>query len=72
VNAVCPGLIDTHLLRSSPTISEAARIMSARMPLRRIADPGEVGDVIAWLGSDYSSYVTGVSLPIDGGMTAII
>jgi NAD(P)-dependent dehydrogenase (short-subunit alcohol dehydrogenase family) len=72
VNAVCPGLIDTHLLRSSPTISQAAADMAKRMPLRRLGSANEVGDVIAWLSSDLSSYVTGISLPIDGGMTAII
>jgi len=72
VNSVCPGLIDTHMLRSSAIVSEAARVMTERMPLRRLAEPEEVGDVIAWLGSDYASYVTGVSLPVDGGLTAVV
>jgi NAD(P)-dependent dehydrogenase (short-subunit alcohol dehydrogenase family) len=38
--------------------------------MRRIASPGEVADVVAWLLSAQSSYVTGVAMPIDGGWTA--
>jgi NAD(P)-dependent dehydrogenase (short-subunit alcohol dehydrogenase family) len=72
VNAICPGLIDTALVQSSPTVAAAFEPMRQRMPLRRLGRPDEIGDVVAWLGSDLSSFVTGVALPVDGGQTAVI
>ena len=72
VNAVCPGLIETELVKSSPGVGEMFEPMRLRMPLRRLGQPKEVGDVVAWLGSPYSSFVTGVCLPVDGGQTAVI
>jgi NAD(P)-dependent dehydrogenase (short-subunit alcohol dehydrogenase family) len=72
VNAVCPGLVDTQLLRGSPAVSAAAREMLKRLPLRRVASPREIAQVVAWLGSDLSSYITGASIPVDGGLTAVL
>lgn len=72
VNAVCPGLIQTSLVDSSPAVAEALEPMRQRMPLRRLGQPAEVGDVVAWLGSPYSSFVSGITLPVDGGQTAIL
>lgn len=72
INAVCPGLIQTALVESSPAVAEALEPMRQRMPLRRLGQPSEVGDVVAWLGSPFSSFVTGVSLPVDGGQTAVL
>jgi L-rhamnose 1-dehydrogenase len=72
VNAVCPGLIDTALVQSSAQVAAAFEPLRQRMPLRRLGDVREVGDVVAWLGSDFSSFVTGVALPVDGGQTAVI
>jgi NAD(P)-dependent dehydrogenase (short-subunit alcohol dehydrogenase family) len=42
---------------------------SADVPLGRMGDPGELGDVVAVLASPRASYVTGTALPIDGGST---
>jgi L-rhamnose 1-dehydrogenase len=72
VNAVCPGLIDTALVSSSPGVAAAFDSLRQRTPLRRLGKPSEVGEVVAWLGSDYSSYVTGVSFPVDGGLLSVI
>lgn len=72
VNAVCPGLIQTALVESSPEVAKAFEPMRLRMPLRRLGQPREVGDAVAWLASDLSSFVTGVLLPVDGGQTAVI
>jgi len=72
VNAVCPGTIDTSMLRHTPGVAEAAEGFRARTPLRRLGTPDEIGDAVAWLGSDLSSYVTGIALPVDGGLTAVI
>ncbi len=79
VNTVLPGLTDTARLRSlmsrraeasGKSIQETNDAARAGVPLRRFADPKEVGDVIAFLASPAASYVTGVNLPVDGGRTA--
>jgi L-rhamnose 1-dehydrogenase len=72
VNAVCPGTIDTHLLRTTPDIARAAEGFRQRTPLRRLGTPSEVGDAVAYLGSDLSSYVSGTALIVDGGLTSVI
>ena len=68
VNAVCPGFIDTPMLAqgagASPEVLEG---VLRSVPMRRVAGPEEVADVVAWLLSAQSSYVTGVAMPIDGG-----
>jgi L-rhamnose 1-dehydrogenase len=72
VNSVCPGLIETRMLRETPGVAEAVEGFRVRTPLRRVGQPSEVGDTIAWLGSDLSSYVTGISLLVDGGLLSVI
>ena len=72
VNAVAPGTIDTELLRTSPGIAEASEGFRKRTPLRRLGQPSEVGDAVAYLGSDLSSYVSGIALLVDGGLLAVI
>lgn len=72
VNAVAPGNIDTELLRTSPGIMQATEGFRTRTPLRRLGKPSEIADVVAFLGSDLSSYVTGVTLLVDGGLLAVI
>ena len=63
VNSVAPGWIETA--SSEPIELEAGR----HTPLGRPGRPEEVGELIAWLASDASSYVTGQSIVIDGGNT---
>jgi NAD(P)-dependent dehydrogenase (short-subunit alcohol dehydrogenase family) len=66
VNAVCPGLIDTEMVRATiatPVIDKYA----ASFPLRRLGRPSEIGDMVAFLASSRSSYVTGASFDINGG-----
>ena len=72
VNAVCPGLIDTLMLRTTPGVAETSEGFRQRTPLRRLGRPSEIGDVVAWLGSDLSSYVNGIALPVDGGLISVI
>jgi len=72
VNAVCPGTIDTALLRNTPAVGAAADGFRRRTPLRRLGSPSEIGDAVAYLGSDLSSYVTGTALIVDGGLTSVI
>jgi NAD(P)-dependent dehydrogenase (short-subunit alcohol dehydrogenase family) len=42
----------------------------AQLPLGRMGRPVDVGEAVAWLASDASAFITGVDLPVDGGLTA--
>jgi A-factor type gamma-butyrolactone 1'-reductase (1S-forming) len=68
VNAVSPATIRTQLLRDAS--EEAVDTISASHPLLRIGTSEEVAETVVWLFSDSSSYVTGQSLVLDGGLTA--
>ncbi len=71
VNAVCPGFIDTPMLEAgAATTPERREMLNNVVPMRRVASPDEIADVVAWLLSDQSGYVTGTAMPIDGGFTA--
>jgi NAD(P)-dependent dehydrogenase (short-subunit alcohol dehydrogenase family) len=70
VNAVSPGSIRTEMLREVFGGDEALDRMVAIHPIRRIGIPDDVADAVAWLFSDQSSYYTGQSLVLDGGLTA--
>lgn len=71
VNAVCPGFIDTPMLaESAGANAEVLSGITQSLPMRRVASPQEVADVVAWLLSAQSSYVTGVAMPVDGGWMA--
>ncbi|SAI20238.1 short chain dehydrogenase [Bordetella ansorpii] len=72
VNAVAPGTIATELARNAVMADEASRnrIMS-RTPMRRLGEPEEVADAVAYLLSDASSYITGETLYVDGGRLAL-
>lgn len=72
VNAVCPGVIDTELGRSSPQIVAMLESLRQRTPLQRLGQAEEIGDTVAWLASDYASFVTGACIVVDGGLTAVI
>jgi NAD(P)-dependent dehydrogenase (short-subunit alcohol dehydrogenase family) len=66
VNAVAPGVIETSMSRSLKTA--AGRELTLGMQaLKRIGQPSDVADVIAFLASDGARWITGVSLPVDGG-----
>ena len=66
VNAVAPGVIDTDM--SSFTKTEAGREVALGMQaLKRIGKPDDVADVVAFLASDAARWITGASIPVDGG-----
>jgi 3-oxoacyl-[acyl-carrier protein] reductase len=68
VNAVCPGLLETEM--TGHLTDEARAFYLDQTPLRRPATPEEVAAVVRFLMSDDASYVNGVTIPIDGGLTA--
>lgn len=71
VNAVAPGYVRTALvdgLIARGQIDPSG--IEARTPMRRLAEPEEIANVIAFLISDQASYVTGAILPVDGGYSA--
>jgi NAD(P)-dependent dehydrogenase (short-subunit alcohol dehydrogenase family) len=73
VNAVCPGAVEGRMMQAARGGAEAgpadADPMLAGVPLKRYASPEEVADVVAFLLSDASSYITGTVQLIDGGLT---
>ncbi len=71
VNAVGPGSIDTAMLASTNANPEAMRIALSRTPLKRIGEPREVANTVAFLASDKASYITGETIYIDGGRMAL-
>jgi NAD(P)-dependent dehydrogenase (short-subunit alcohol dehydrogenase family) len=68
VNAVAPGTIATELAAKAVLTSEEAkkRIMS-RTPMKRLGEPWEIADTVAYLASDAASYITGEIVVVDGG-----
>jgi 3-oxoacyl-[acyl-carrier protein] reductase len=66
VNAVAPGVVETGM--SNFTKTEAGREMTLGMQaLKRIGKPEDVADVVAFLASDAARWITGASIPVDGG-----
>jgi len=72
VNCVCPGSVHTEMITSAweQYGNGAEEVWSSKHPLGRIAQPKEVADAALYLASDESSFLTGVALPVDGGITA--
>lgn len=77
VNAVCPGSVDTPMLRTSAaqfsggrSTDEVVAEWGRSHPLGRVATPGEVAEVIHFLTSPAAAFVTGADVKVDGGLTA--
>jgi meso-butanediol dehydrogenase / (S,S)-butanediol dehydrogenase / diacetyl reductase len=70
VNCVCPGAIDTPLLRPSMSLPGFAEGTMAAIPMGRLGRPEEIAGVVLFLASDLASYVTGAAVVADGGLTA--
>ncbi|HEX2891217.1 SDR family NAD(P)-dependent oxidoreductase [Vineibacter terrae] len=70
VNCVCPGAIDTPLLRPSMALPGFADGTLGAIPMGRLGRPEEMANVVLFLASDLASYVTGAAIVADGGLTA--
>lgn len=66
VNSVCPGLMRTRMI-TAETPPEVVQKLCDGIPLRRMAEPAEVGQLVAWLCSDENSYATGATFDCTGG-----
>lgn len=78
-NCVCPGAVKTNIAKHvgedaagmSSEIREEMRAYTVDVPITRVADPMEIANVVAFLASDESSFMTGSAVMVDGGYTAV-
>jgi NAD(P)-dependent dehydrogenase (short-subunit alcohol dehydrogenase family) len=70
VNVLCPGSVDTPMIASLTADPERVRRESKSIPLGRLGQPEDVARAALFLASDESSFVTGISLVVDGGTSA--
>uniref|UniRef100_A0A7C3UKL7 3-oxoacyl-[acyl-carrier-protein] reductase n=1 Tax=Geoglobus ahangari TaxID=113653 RepID=A0A7C3UKL7_9EURY len=66
VNAVAPGFTETDMTAKIP--EKVREKILSRIPMKRFADPDEIAKVVVFLASDDASYITGVTIPVSGGM----
>lgn len=80
VNAICPSFAATPLVeamgdamgaRHGVGRAEAYDLIASRIPMRRVADPGEIVQAMLWIVSDENSFMTGQAIAVDGGLTAV-
>ena len=64
VNAVAPGITETDMMKAVP--KEVIQPMIAQIPLRRLGQPQDIANAFVFLASDEASYITGVTLSVDG------
>jgi 3-oxoacyl-[acyl-carrier protein] reductase len=76
VNTVCPGFSLTDRLkdymasiakRENSSVEDVMKGFAARIPMRRLAEPENVADVVVFLASERAGYLTGLCIPVDGG-----
>ena len=74
VNAVAPGEVNTPMIKSGrdkpPTVDELQDLANRTIPIKRLAEPEEIAEVVLFLASEKSSYMTGSVIPVDAGYTA--
>jgi len=70
INAVNPGFVDTLMTAGVRAVAAEHARVAAKHPMNRFGNPNEIASGIAWLLSDEAPFLTGISMPIDGGYTA--
>ena len=72
-NAICPGTVETPSLydrmRAQGDFEKAKAAFIARQPMGRLAQPEEIADLVVYLGSDETAFMTGQAIVMDGGFT---
>jgi 3-oxoacyl-[acyl-carrier protein] reductase len=66
-NAICPGFIETPILKSMP--HKVIQMMEDKVPMGRLGRPEEIANTYAWLASDEASYINGAVIEVSGGVT---
>ena len=66
VNSVCPGVVDTEMIRNSPPLVEA---LQSVIPMRHMAQAAQIAEAVFFLLGPGASYITGTDLAVDGGFT---
>ncbi|MFM8741928.1 MAG: SDR family oxidoreductase, partial [Cytophagales bacterium] len=69
VNCVSPWYIETHLTEAVLAQPERVKKILKRTSLNRVGKPEEVASLVAYLGMDKASYITGQNIMVDGGMS---
>ena len=69
VNAIAPGAIRTPINKAAWSTPEAYNALMKLIPYKQIGEPEDIAHAAIWLASDYSNYITGATLFVDGGMT---
>ena len=69
VNSICPGMVETPLMKNGRFSEEQLENYKETYPLKRFGKPVEIGQAAVYLLSDAASWITGTSLVIDGGMS---
>jgi NAD(P)-dependent dehydrogenase (short-subunit alcohol dehydrogenase family) len=68
-NCICPGGVDTPMTGGTFATDEAVARARKRVPIGRYAQPRDIGDVAIFLLSDDARYLTGQTIPVEGGAT---
>jgi len=69
INTVAPGFIETDM--TSKLTDEQRKMMDARIPMRKIGQPEDIANAVAFLASDEAAYITGQTLHVNGGMCMV-
>lgn len=65
-NCVAPGFIDTDMTASLP--ASAKEMILSKIPLKKLGEPQDIADAVAFLASDKAKYITGSTIHVNGGM----
>ena len=68
VNAVLPGIIVTPLQDSFRDNPDKLKMLASRIPMQRMGESSDIAGAVLWLCANESSYITGISVPVDGGV----
>ncbi len=70
VNSVCPGFVETPLIKDNLANEKWVSYMTMRTPMRRLARPEDVAGSVLFFASDMAQYITGASIVVDGGYSS--
>ena len=69
INSVCPGIVDTEMTQQNLSNEERLSLIS-EIPIRRLAQPSEIAELVYFLGSNQNTYISGQCIVIDGGFSS--